>query len=236
MSASVLEQLQLDVAGYLAADEYFSDVPVFALRPRENADLTEIQTRIDAALACSTLKNGRGGAAVTVLMPLVDVAAPNVAGPQLVARLTVRVQELPALNMSGDGTGKSAENIALVALSLLHQFSNGFNTLLAAREALTPSLEFEPRITYDVNFEMRVSRGQIERVSPVTISFAGGQVSLLSNTSGASIYYTLDGSFPGPDKTLYSAPFAAPASGTLVRTAAYKTGLAGSNVSEAIAP
>ena len=41
------------------------------------------------------------------------------------------------------------------------------------------------------------------------------------NTPGAASYYTTDYSFPGPNKTLYTAPFGV-ASGTTVRAAAYE--------------
>lgn len=51
-------------------------------------------------------------------------------------------------------------------------------------------------------------------------------LTLTCATAGASIYYTTDGSYPEPENgTLYSAPFAMPDTGTLVRAAAYKTGL-----------
>jgi len=58
------------------------------------------------------------------------------------------------------------------------------------------------------------------------IIFPGEVMTLTCATAGASIRYTTDGSYPTPGNgTLFSAPFAAPDAGTLVRAAAYKTGL-----------
>jgi hypothetical protein len=56
---------------------------------------------------------------------------------------------------------------------------------------------------------------------------AGGtSVILTTATAGASIRYTTDGTYPAPAAgTAYTAPFAVPAVGTVVRAAAYKTGL-----------
>jgi hypothetical protein len=52
-------------------------------------------------------------------------------------------------------------------------------------------------------------------------------------TAGAAIHYTTDGSYPTPSNgTLYTEPFTLPAAGTVIRAAAYKTGLNPGNVTE----
>lgn len=60
-----------------------------------------------------------------------------------------------------------------------------------------------------------------------TITGGGGSSSLTLTcaTSGSSIRYTTDGTYPSPSKTLYTAPITGLQAGTIVRAAAYKTGL-----------
>jgi len=61
-------------------------------------------------------------------------------------------------------------------------------------------------------------------------------VTLTTATTGASIYYTTNGNFPRngvTGATLYTAPFQVASAATL-RCAAYKTGLFGSLVNQAI--
>jgi hypothetical protein len=67
-------------------------------------------------------------------------------------------------------------------------------------------------------------------ISPATgtpvVQASDSILTLTTATTGAAIYYTLDGSYPTPATgTLYTAPFAAPETGTTVRAAAYKEGL-----------
>lgn len=57
-------------------------------------------------------------------------------------------------------------------------------------------------------------------------------LTLTCATSGAAIRYTEDGSYPAPAKTLYTAPFTVPEVGTVIRAAAYKTGLNPGDVTE----
>jgi hypothetical protein len=60
----------------------------------------------------------------------------------------------------------------------------------------------------------------------LAIGATGDTIILACETAGAAIYYTTDGTYPTPTNgTLYSDPFAAPAVGTTIRAAGYKTGL-----------
>lgn len=49
-------------------------------------------------------------------------------------------------------------------------------------------------------------------------------LALTCATPAAAIRYTTDGSYPAPTANLYTAPFAVPAAGTVIRAAAYVTG------------
>lgn len=235
---SPLERDQADFAARLSADPYFADIGVYLFRPRANLAATAIVQGIEAALNCFALKAGKGGAAVTVLMPTADAADGNVPGPELEERLTVRVQELPLTNMGAKGTLKSAEQIAIEVARLLHLFQSGGQVWRADTGALTPSLEFAPKITYDVNFRRRLPLAPRTKAALPLITPDEGATPVeasIAAAPGAAIYYTLDGSLPAPGaagSTLYSAPVAV-ASAALLRAVAYETGKAASNVAEA---
>lgn len=82
---------------------------------------------------------------------------------------------------------------------------------------------------------------QTDTCDPVIITNAAGTISITSGSAadGLQIYYTLDGSFPGSDNslypasTLYSAPFAVDA-GTTIRAIAYAPNFAMSALKQII--
>lgn len=207
---TTLERQLLDIAARLVADPFFVDIPVHVLRPRAEQSAAQIQTRIDQALAGLEKKAGKGGAAVTVLMPVGDTTSPNVPGPQLRFTYVVRVQEIIAVNMGPGGTGKSAEEIAIVVLQLLHQVMlNGGNCLYAHADTLTPSLDADPKLTYDVRFSCQGGLPKPAKVALPIISVAAGTATITCATAGAAIYTTTDGSYPSPlnpAASLYVAP------------------------------
>jgi hypothetical protein len=69
---------------------------------------------------------------------------------------------------------------------------------------------------------------------PVMELLGSAAITLTCATPGASIRYTTDGSYPAPSKTLYTAPITGLLAGTIVRTAAYATGLNPGDVTELI--
>jgi len=238
MSTSTIEQLQLDIAGRLESLDNFSTIPVTVIRPRSQAEALQIQTTLDQALAGLVQKGGKSGAAIIIQMPTADVPESNVPGPQMEVTIQVRVLENPLVNMAPEtGTLRSAEQIALDVLNALHHFDPGTSgsPLFVDKKAIEPNNDFPGKVTYDCYIRTRQGLDPAARVAPVTISKAGALpstvVTLASSTVGAAIRYTLDGSFPGPAATLYSAPFTQPTAVT-VRAAAYLTGKQGSDITE----
>lgn len=232
---SALEQLQKDLAERLEAEAYFADIGVYVFRPRENLEVTEIQGKIDEQLNCLVLKAGKGGAAVMVLMPVADAPDANVPGPRLEISVTVRVQEIPLFNMGATGTLKSAEEIGLAVLQAIHHFiPHGVSQMLvAATAALTPNLEFAPKITYDAKFSTFHGLARPSKVATPQIDGAiPSAVTVACATSGAAIYYTLDGSYPRSGNlgaVLYSTPFDVTPPVT-IRAGAFKINMQGSDV------
>lgn len=235
---SPLERDQADFATRMNASAYFADIGIYVVRPRKNATATQIYQAIENALNCMVKKNGKGGAAVTVTMPTGSTPEGNVPGPEIEERLTVRVQENPLFNMNADtGTRKSAEEIALEVLQLFHLFRSGGQTWYAARDSLIPSVEFVPKVTYDVTFLRKLvlaapekSRAPMftpeEGDAPQTVTIEAG--------GGAAVWYSTDGSYPTPDaegSTLYAGPVEIDTP-TILRAVAYEPGKQASDVTE----
>jgi hypothetical protein len=220
-------QLQDDIGGALLEAESLADVNVLVYRR------LRLQSEISRDVLWQSQRNGKCGAGVLVEMPEFRVQSPNLPGPEAELTLTVLVQEEPNINMTaGTGTLLSAEEICQRVLDVLHHWMvNGFGQIVADSPAILPveGEEVPPGIiAYRIAFKCFVPREQTRRVDQPTITEDALEITI-ANAAGnasASIYYTLDGTFPGasnPTATLYSAPFTV-VSGAVIRFAAYQSG------------
>jgi len=230
-------QFQNDFYSKLIAEPLLANVNVVKLR--------ELQLLSDTEVARAWLKarNGKSGAGIIVGMPSLEHEAPNVDGPERKMLIPISVLEQPSVNaLSSTGTGLTAEEIvdyidALIARLGIERLGSVYC------EATIPNLEAKSGvIRYDMVFTCVNSRTPIEQVPVPTVGVVGQTITLTNHASypTAKIYYTTDGTFPGPDavtglaagtSTLYSVPFT-PAVGTVVRWAAYQTSLRGSDVGQ----
>ena len=74
---------------------------------------------------------------------------------------------------------------------------------------------------------------------PMPSITVGNSATTIDNITGATVYFTVDGSTPvstNSAATLYAAPFANPASGVLIRAAAYKSPAIPSSIAAATVP
>ncbi len=228
-----LVQLQEDVTMALLSDSRLAAVNVIQYRKLRQ------QSEVDASAIYAKPRQGaQAGAGVLVEMPTMQVTEPNLPGPSGQFLVTCVVMEEPNQNMTAEaGTQIEAENIAQMVLECLHGLMfEGLGSLYSDDRPITPTEEWEGLVAYRVSLRLRLTSDpkQIERVPVPTIQEQALQVTLKA-VAGADIYYTTDGSFPGPgnpDATKYQNPFAM--QGAVLRWAAYKAGMVGSNVGEAM--
>jgi hypothetical protein len=122
-------------------------------------------------------------------------------------------------------------------LQTLHQFYLGgiCQALYPAPEAIVPNGRFPGLVAYDIVLQATFNLTPPARVACPVPPTEGPALTLTFSAPGsdpdASIYTTIDGSFPGPGNesaAVYSAPFAV-AGGTVIRWAAYASGKLGSS-------
>ena len=229
-----IEQIQPDVFAKLAGEPFFAAISLFQIRR------ARYQSEIDEALSSATFDPGQAGklpgATIEVLMPLIKTNLVNAPGPVVTLEQRLTVKENPSINLAEGGVNLTAEEIAVEILQTLHQFYLGgiCQALYPAPEAILPNPHFPGLVAYDVILQATFNLTPPARTGCPLPPAESGLVltfSALATDPGASIYTTIDGSFPGPGNAaavLYTAPFAV-ASGTIIRWAAYAPGKLGSS-------
>jgi hypothetical protein len=198
-----------------------------------------IANEVDEAQLVMSLTNGKTGAGCLVQMPTFATENPNAPGPVGFVQLIVTCKEAPELNMNAStGTLRSAEEIAIRALGLLHLWRIvNIGTIYSSTEAIRKSTAEAGIVAYDVSMRIQLGYDTLAATGNPVISGTSTAVTLTnaSGFSGSTIYYSKDGeSYPGPDQEnsfTYSAPFAVDVD-TVIRAAAYKDGYTGSDIIE----
>jgi len=232
-----LQSFQLDLAARLEVAPAFANVPILIFRPRAAMTATQIQDRINASLGALSEQNGKAGLCCIILMPLLSTKEQELPGPYLHLKCTVRVQENVLINMGANGTQIACEDAAIAVAQALHLWTPGgvSGIVRCAMETITPNLQFEGKVTYDVAVESELELEGLPKTATPMVSSSEGTATIACEDETAAIYYTLDGSAPwsgnGSYPTtgiLYTGPFR-PDAGRLVRAAAFNPGKLGSD-------
>ncbi len=230
--AAQIESVQPDVYYKLLSEPYFQNVAIFRVREKR------LDTEVNQALAGLAGRNGKGGATIEVLMPTLKGAMEETAGPVCTLEQEFVVREQPTVNLGANGTGLTAEQIAVniaqtFQLYFLGGPMQGFYVAPSFYQYMEGGAEApvaRVRVTLQATFVLTA----LARTAAPGASAAGESVTLTDEQAGggSTIYYTTDGSFPGagnPKAQVYSGPFTVEG-GTTVRTAAYNGSLQGSMV------
>lgn len=229
-----LYQDQLDTFARLQADDFFSDVAVLLQRK----GVTD--SDIEVALSTLNTKSGKMGALAVVLMPELTPDSSESAGARYKITLAVQVIEQPLFNEGSDGTGKSAERLAERVRQLLQQssFGRGSTWSFAGME---PISQGDGKISYGVKFARLGGDPFGDRLPTPAITATGSgpiSITLVCADTVASLWYTLDGSYPwpgNPTAALFQPHTAVEvAIACTLRAAVYRSGYQPSNIASAI--
>lgn len=223
-----IKQDQLDFAARLAADPFFSDVPVFS----EDKGVTE--TDIATALSTLNTTDSKIGAVVIVLAPTLVPDSPDAPGPHSKLKITVQVIDQPLFNLDAtNGIGKTTAELAERVRMICHQFNPGTGKtyVFAGQEPLPVD---EGKTSVGISFTRLCIDPAPQRVATPTISpypaLVPSLVVLDCTTPGASLFYTLDGTYPSATNgTAYTEAFTLTEAAT-VRVVATLTDYQQSNV------
>ena len=223
-STQIIDQLPYDLQARLAADDYFSDIPVLV------ADEGNIKLQIARKTAVSTTKGGKRGVAVIVLQVLADDGQPSIEFGPMTLSPSFQVVELVEVNNGASGTGKSARQVARRIRDVIKSYGRVGSVIAMkpGKPCIIPVNLKEDQgdnvRAYQIDFEcLETPADQPSKVAnPTFVNMEPAPlVGLACSTDGAAIYYTLDESFPwagNPAAALYTAPIAVPASGSIIVT------------------
>jgi hypothetical protein len=105
--AAQIENVQPDVYFKLLSEVYFNQVSIFQIREKR------LDTEVNKALSGLAGRNGGAGATIEVLFPTLKAPLENTPGPVASLEQRFLVKEQRAVNMGANGTGLSAEQIAV---------------------------------------------------------------------------------------------------------------------------
>ena len=179
-------------------------------------------------------RNGKVGAGILLQLPVADPDhdRSDVPGAQMLVKLPIDVLVKDDLSLVlSNGANITAEQIVTIVWLLLNQYLNqavGSGNWYV--EGFDPIEDRKGAYGYQLVLAVRAAHDQPDKCDAPIATFAGGNCTLTVQHAGAEIYFTTDGSFPGPytppagypanTATLYAAPFAVP-SGTVLLVAAF---------------
>jgi hypothetical protein len=223
MSYDLLETLQADVLAILQATPALADAVILS----DNEG--DIEAKVVRALApLKSSAGGKNGLACVVLLPEITQSEANLPGPPVTVEIQIQTLENVLINRRAEGgTGLRSSQAALIVLNALHLHSLGGQSLYSDKDPITPVKVKAGHVSHAVLLKLRANGLQGPgKAAAVSVQMSEDTITLACATSGADIYSSTDGSYPdSTNGTLYTAPFAAPDVGTVVRAAAYKNDL-----------
>jgi hypothetical protein len=241
--------LQADIAAFLSSlvspvvnDEAVDIQNVSLVKVNADDDAGDALTydRVMNALKGEVPRNGKFGLAIVIGRPEMVNASPNSRVLCEDLEVIIEVVEDTALNRApSTGTGVKLDVCRMAVAVLLHGWSHdGKHGLIYLRSDPIPDAALDAgkrgwQLTFQSKAHAHAVPDQVARPVPTD---GGPTLTITCATSGAAIYYTLDGSPPSKEATLYSTAVDINGlpTGTIARAAAYKNGLRPSDTAEIV--
>lgn len=196
-------------------------------------------SEVDASVVYMTARGGKSGTGLVVGMPFLDAEAKETGIADSMFNLPIYAFESPDISQDAtNGCLMTAEEALVRARRIFRGWvlnSLSFFTEDKSIEPFEPPDYLKGTVSYRLTVKARLRQVAAQRCALPTLTENALTVTLTNGTSGATIYYTTDDSFPGPGNTdadVYTTPFVVE-SGDVVRWAAYKSGLQGSHAGRA---
>lgn len=224
----VFRSLKSDIAARLAAHASFNYVHVIQQAPRSADGEMMFEEIVEKATLGQVPANGKVGLCCIVFAPQGSPQSVQNLGVEWQLKCAVRIVENKALNDGAEGTGIAAEDLLEDAMLDLQRWQPIPGKVCVLGDFYTVELDNPELWAWEFMVMCKDAGKGDERVAVPSISAAGLTVTITCATSGAAIYFTIDGTLPTPDNgTLYTAPF--DADGWPVRACAYKAGMSASD-------
>jgi hypothetical protein len=216
-----LRSFQDHLLAKLLSEPLLNSVAIVSFRKQI---LVDVAKRVAPHLAG---RNGKVGSGILINLPAADPTDDDIGGAQMTANLALDILNMDnvALPLS-NGSGLTAEEIVVSVWLILHQWLNqaiGSGNWFVS--GFDPIEDQKGAYGYRLILTVRFAADEPAKCANVTSGVASGYCTLNCATAGATIYYTLDGSFPGPGNAaalVYAAPFVVN-SGQSVLAAAFIT-------------
>jgi hypothetical protein len=244
-----IDAIQPDCYYKLQSEPVFSPIVIFKEWPlRVSAEIDDRLSNVTGDWRQGPLK--KPGVSLSIPVPTFANVNAEAPGPLAEVRLTVVVKENPKINMEAVdgnqnkiGTGIPGLKWAQFVWQALHRFTFQGTCQTLYAFAITPNKEFEyldlwaSNVTFGATFPLQqplfIFTPDVETVgTTVTLTpTPTPQGSTNPQPQTIQIFYTTDGSFPGPandNALVYSGPVTVN-HGTVVRWAGYSPGYNGSD-------
>lgn len=191
--------VQPSIVAKLLGESYFNYMQVFAIYEKR------VDSQVDMALSGKTVRNGKAGATIEVYYPVSTDAITGSPGPDSFLEVVLIVRTWNLINKGHAGTGLDCEAIAERLVSTFHQWflapvGAAFFPGTTFREAIDtgkPNMQGQ-KVTLRIGMKSDPLPKTGTPLMAVEISPLTYQLANNTSDPDADIYYTLDGSPPGP--------------------------------------